>query len=92
MSKFISLTIEACDGDVVTTEQIIINSSEIKGFSKILGELHTTENGDGSMVWISRSLQLDLLNSLGAFNSDEQPRAWLEVQETPEQILAQING
>ena len=92
MSKFISLTIEACDGDVVTTEQIIINSSEIKGFSKILGELHTTKNGDGSMVWISRSLQLDLLNSLGALHCDEKPRAWLEVQETPEQILAQING
>lgn len=89
MSKFITLTLET---DIVETETIVINTNEIKGFYPIYGELKTTKNGNGSMVWISRSFQMDLLQSLGSFHASTSPRAWLEVQETPEQILALIES
>ncbi|MCT8831475.1 hypothetical protein KZ432_00895 [Glaesserella parasuis] len=92
MSKFITLTVESTDGDVICTDQLTLNVNEIKGFSPIYNELQTTSNGDGSIVWISRSLQMDLLRSLGSFHASTCPRAWLEVQETPEQILALINN
>ena len=92
MSKFITLTVESTDGDVICTDKLTLNVNEIKGFAPIYDELQTTDNGDGSMVWISRSLQLDLLRSLGSFHASTSPRAWLEVQETPEQILALIES
>ncbi|NNI07701.1 hypothetical protein [Pasteurella multocida] len=92
MSKFITLTVESTDGDVICKDQLTLNVNEIKGFSPIYNELQTTSNGDGSIVWISRSLQMDLLRSLGSFHTSTCPRAWLEVQETPEQILALINN
>lgn len=88
MSQFITLTVESSDGDVIYTDKLTLNVNEIKGFAPLYNELQTTSNGDGSMMWVSRSLQLDLLHSLGSFHSANSPRAWLEVQETPEQILA----
>lgn len=88
MSKFITLTVESADGDVIYTENITLNCNDIQGFAPIYGELQLSENGDGSVVWISRDLQLNICHTLADYYLRKPPRLWLEVHETPEQILA----
>lgn len=92
MSKFITLTVENCDGAMISAEKITLNCDDIQGFMPIYGELHLSKNGDGSVVWISRDLQLNICHTLADYYLRNLPRLWLEVHETPEQILALINN